>query len=293
MTTFISAFMLIFFAEMGDKTQLLALAFATKFKMRQVLIGVAVGSFLNHGIAILLASFVSQFASTSIIQLIASMLFLVFGLMSMKLEFEDEDEDASEFKFGPMLTVALSFFVGELGDKTQLSAMALGLNSPHPFVTLLGTTSGMIVVSLIGIIVGKLIGKKIPEVTMKFVAAVIFLGFGIFGIYETLPKELFTTFNIGLFLAVLCVAIGLIFKLNTKNRDLYFTQKLNLAMECCRHCEVHDPKCKIGLEIEELTSSYIGTKLPYLGKVILYMEAINKVSPKKYNQLLASKNKME
>lgn len=285
MTSFVTAFMLIFFAEMGDKTQLLALAFATKFKMRQVLIGVAVGSFLNHGIAILLASFVSQFASTNIIQLIASILFIAFGLMSMKLEFEDEDEETSEFKFGPMITVALSFFVGELGDKTQLSAMALGLNSPHPFITLLGTTSGMIVVSLIGIIVGKLIGKKIPEVTMKFVAAVIFLGFGIFGIYETLPKQLLTTLNAGLFVSGLCIVIGLIFKLNAKNRDLYFTQKLNLAIECCRQCEVHDPKCKVGLEIEDLTKNYVGTHIPYLGKIVLFMESINKISPKKYKNL--------
>lgn len=285
MSSFLSAFMLIFFAEMGDKTQLLALAFATKFKMRQVLIGVAVGAFLNHGIAILLASFVSQFTSTGIIQLIASALFIVFGLMSMKLEFEDEEEEASELKFGPIITVALSFFIGELGDKTQLSAMALGLKSPHPFITLLGTTSGMIVVSLIGIIVGKLIGKKIPEVTMKFIAAFIFLGFGVFGIYESLPQEFMTAGNIAIFTAGLILVCALILKLNSKNRNEYFAKKLSFAINNCRQCEVHNPKCKIGMEIEEITNNYIGSKLPYIGKVILFMESINKISPEKYKKL--------
>lgn len=285
MTSFISAFTLIFFAEMGDKTQLLALAFATKFKMRQVLIGVALGVFLNHGIAILLASFVSQIASTDIIQIAASMLFIVFGLLSMKLDFEDEEEEASEFKFGPVLTVALSFFIGELGDKTQLSAMALGLKSPHPFITLLGTTAGMIAVSLIGIIAGKMLGRKIPEVTMKFIASIIFLGFGIFGMYETLPKEYLTPVNTAIFLLVLSSLVIFILRLNSNNRDKYFARKLNLAISVCRNCEIHDPNCKIGKEIEEIADKYLGTHIPYLGKLVLFMESINKVSPKKYKNL--------
>ena len=163
MTTFLTAFTLIFLAEMGDKTQLLALAFSTRFTMRQVLTGVIAGSFLNHGIAIALASLVSGFASEGLIKTAASALFIFFGLWYMKLDFEDEEDEYQKMKFGPVLTVALAFFVGELGDKTQMSAMALGLNSANPFITLLGTTAGMAAVSLVGIIAGKLIGKKIPE----------------------------------------------------------------------------------------------------------------------------------
>ena len=80
MTTFLTAFTLIFLAEMGDKTQLLALAFSTRFTMRQVLTGVIAGSFLNHGIAIALASLVSGFASEGLIKTAASALFIFFGL---------------------------------------------------------------------------------------------------------------------------------------------------------------------------------------------------------------------
>ncbi|WP_051188409.1 TMEM165/GDT1 family protein [Proteocatella sphenisci] len=280
MTTFFTAFTLIFLAEMGDKTQLLALAFSTKFKMRQVMAGVVAGSFLNHGIAIALASVVSGFASESIIKTLASVLFIFFGLWSMKLDFEDEDEEDQKLKFGPVLTVALAFFVGELGDKTQMSAMVLGLDSASPFITLLGTTTGMAAVSLVGIIAGKLIGKKIPEVTMKFIAAIVFLGFGIAGLVESLPKEYLTAVPVIAFAAVLAGAVYLIYGLNMKNRDEYYGAKLEKAIARCRRCQVHDSSCQVGLDIENIAKSYIGADVPYAGRVIQFFESMKKASPK-------------
>lgn len=285
MTTFITAFLLIFLAEMGDKTQLLALAFSTKYKVRQVLMGVFFGAFLNHGIAIALASFVSGLASATTIKIFASTLFILFGLWSMKLEFEDDEEENQKFNFGPMITVAFAFFLGELGDKTQMTAMTLGLESVNPFITLLGTTAGMVGVSAIGIIVGKLIGKKIPETTMKFVSAFVFMGFGLVGLKSAVPISIATPLNISIFAILIIASILVILKTNSKNRNKYFAQKFNYAIENCKECDIHNKACKIGKEIEEIQKEFTGTGIPYLGKIVTYMESIEKVSPQKYKSL--------
>jgi len=285
MTTFLTAFLLVFLAEIGDKTQLLALAFSTKFKVRQVLIGVMIGAFLNHGIAIALASFVAGLASGSSIKIFAASLFIGFGLWSMKLEFEDDEEGNEKFKFGPVITVAVAFFIGELGDKTQMTAMALGLDSASPFITLVGTTAGMIAVSSIGIIAGKLIGKKIPEVTMKFISSFVFLGFGVAGLYAAMPKFYMTPVNIFVFVMVLGMLIYMILRANTRNRSTYFSQKLSYALAKCRNCQIHDSKCAVGLEIEEIAKMYIGAELPYLGRAVTFFESLKRVSPKKYKLL--------
>lgn len=279
---FISAFFLIFLAEMGDKTQLLALAFSTKFTVKQVLTGVMIGSFFNHGIAIALASFISSLASEGTIKIIASVMFLFFGLWSMKIEFEDEvDDENSRLKLGPIFTVAFAFFLGELGDKTQLTAMTLGLDSINPLITLLGTTTGMIAVSSIGILVGKLIGKKIPEVTMKLISSFVFLIFGITGLLGAVPQQLLTMSNLIFFTLILLSAILYLLRLNSINRGKYYGEKIQLALSKCKECDIHNPDCIIGKEIEAITNEYLGAKIPYLGKVIVYIEAFQVTSPKK------------
>lgn len=280
---FISAFLLIFFAEMGDKTQLLALAFSTKYSVKQVLTGVMIGSFLNHGIAILLASFIATLASDGSIKILAALMFIGFGLWSLKLDFVDEeDEDSSKLKLGPIFTVALAFFIGELGDKTQLSAMALGLDSISPFVTLIGTTAGMVAVSGIGILVGRLIGKKIPEVTMKVVSAFVFLGFGVTGLWSSIPGKYLTNINILLFTLSLILAIAMIMYINSVNRNKYFGEKIHSVLSQCKECDFHNPECVIGLEIESITREYFGGNFPYLGKVVVYLESFKVSRPKKY-----------
>ena len=287
MGTIISSFLLIFLAEMGDKTQLLALAFSTKYKINQVLIGVFLGAFLNHGLAIVFASFISNYVSLDLIKVVAAIMFIIFGLWSLKLEYEDEDEeDEASFSFKtPILTVASAFFIGELGDKTQLTAMTLGAKSAYPFLTLLGTTSGMIAVSLIGILVGKVLGKRIPEVTMKVLASIIFLGFGLSGLYSSVDKIYFTPTYIALFSFILALSIGIILKTNSKNHNIYYEKKLAELIAKCRHCDIHDTNCITAMQIRELTQKYVGQDLPYIGDIILYFESMKKVAPKKATNL--------
>jgi putative Ca2+/H+ antiporter (TMEM165/GDT1 family) len=199
----VKAFFLIFVAEMGDKTQILAMAFATKFPVKKVLMGIFIGSLLNHGLAVLLGSYISTFIPLDTIQIIAGFAFVGFSLWTLKAEEEEEENEKEKAKFGPVLTVAMAFFIGELGDKTQLSAITLAADANYPLVILAGTVSGMIVTGGLGIIVGKKIGDKIPEFAIKIIASAVFMFFGLSKLFQTMPSKYLTITNISIFLAIL------------------------------------------------------------------------------------------
>lgn len=280
------AFLTVFIAEMGDKTQLLALAFSTKYKMKQVLIGVLLGSFLNHGIAIVFASIIAKYAPISRLKIATALMFITFGLFSLKLDYDDEEETEQRVSpYGPILTVAGAFFLGELGDKTQLAAMTVAIQSSFPFLVLLGTTFAMVAVSLIGIIVGKLLGKKIPEVTMKFVAAGIFLIFGFAGLIANVPAIYQTPMNLTLFLSTVIGIVVFILYRNIQNKNTWYASRITHHLKQCQECEIHRDDCLIGLEINSNAKKYLGQELPYLGRVISYLESINQLSPQKYRHL--------
>ncbi len=194
------AFFLIFAAEMGDKTQILAMTFATQYKIKEVLIGIFIGVFLNHGLAIILGRYLSKFIPMDLIQLIAGVMFVIFGLLALS----EEEIDNSEGKkgFGPVMTVALAFFIGELGDKTQLTAMTLSAEGDYPLFILLGTTLGMIGTSGVAIFVGSKVGEKIPDTLIKLVSSFVFVLFGTLKLYEWIPEELLNPFRIMLYFIV-------------------------------------------------------------------------------------------
>ncbi|MDK9711688.1 TMEM165/GDT1 family protein [Acidaminobacter sp.] len=168
---------LIFIAEMGDKTQILSMAFATKFKIRQILMGVALGAALNHGLAIAFGTLLSRYLPMDWLQLIAGLLFVFFAFWS--LQAEESEEEEVKAAYGPILTVSLAFFLGELGDKTQLTALTLSAGAQWPLVILAGTVTGMVLTSLIGILVGIKLGDKIKELYLKMGAFAVFMFFGL------------------------------------------------------------------------------------------------------------------
>lgn len=179
-------------AEMGDKTQLLAMAFAVKYKALKVLIGVFLATVLNHALAVAVGNYITRLASAQIwIQGIASLSFIFFGLWTIRGD-KLEGEENRITKYGAIVTVALAFFIAEMGDKTQLATIALATKFPlNPFGILMGTTTGMIIADSIGIIVGVVMCKKIPERTIKLVSAGVFILFGFIGIYQVASKQLY------------------------------------------------------------------------------------------------------
>jgi putative Ca2+/H+ antiporter (TMEM165/GDT1 family) len=127
----------------------------------------------------------------SVISLIAAVSFIVFGLWILKKE-ELHGEEKRESKFGPVATVAAAFFLAEMGDKTQLAVISLAIEYQNALGVLLGATAGMLVADSIGIIAGLFMRKHIPEKTIKWISASIFILFGLYGIVKWfLGKELF------------------------------------------------------------------------------------------------------
>ncbi|MGD9474210.1 MAG: TMEM165/GDT1 family protein, partial [Eubacteriaceae bacterium] len=133
-------------AEMGDKTQLLAMAFATRFKASKVMMGVFIATVFNHALAVAVGNYITRFDSAQIyIQGIASLSFIFFGLWTIRGD-KLEGEENRTTRFGPVITVAIAFFIAEMGDKTQLATIALATQFPDaPIWVLIGTTTGMLI----------------------------------------------------------------------------------------------------------------------------------------------------
>lgn len=178
-------------AEMGDKTQLLAMAFATKYQAGKVMMGVFIATVFNHALAVAVGNYITRFEGAQIwIQGIASLSFIFFGLWTIRGDKLDGEENRTT-RFGPVITVAVAFFIAEMGDKTQLATIALATKFPENALgVLVGTTTGMLIADAIGIIIGVVLCKKIPERTVKLVSAGAFMLFGFIGTYQVASQSL-------------------------------------------------------------------------------------------------------
>jgi len=209
MTDIISTLLLVVVAEMGDKTQLLAMAMASKYKVRQVMLCVLVATILNHALAVALGSYLSSLIPMDIVKIVAAISFLIFGLWTLRGDKIDEDEKKKQ-KFGPVITVAIAFFLAEMGDKTQLMTIAISAKSSFPVFVLMGSTLGMLIADGIGILGGAWMCKHVPEKYIKWGAGLIFIFFGTLTLFNAVPDRLLNPLYIILYFIVLIVLIYLI-----------------------------------------------------------------------------------
>lgn len=201
---YIKALILIFSAELGDKSQIIAMVFAIQYPLQTVLGGILIGTFLNHSIAIILGIFISKIIPISTLSLVAGFIFVYFGLSALKIDNAEESIQKKQ-NYSPMLTVATVFFISELGDKTQLATIALASEATFPLVILLGTISGMLLTSLVGIIIGKKLGKNVPEFTIKVFSSTIFIGFGLHKIFTRITIKNAPVLSVAIILFTLTV----------------------------------------------------------------------------------------
>ena len=215
-----------FIAEMGDKTQLMLIALTSRFKIRDIIIGTAVAVLVLNGLAVLAGGLVGSLIPTWLIRLIAAGAFLVFAATSLKAE-DDEEEEADakgNFRFAP-LTVFCTFFVAELGDKTQLTAMTFGANEglDKALTVWLACSVGLFAADIIGMLIGYLLKSKMPEGLLNMIAMVIFAVFGIVTLREGLllllgDKAMATDITViaAIIFAVICV---LIYRLSRRKKN--------------------------------------------------------------------------
>jgi putative Ca2+/H+ antiporter (TMEM165/GDT1 family) len=173
---------------MGDKTQLLAMALACRFRWQTVMLGVFAATLGNHFLAVVTGAYLTQVIPLYYVQVAAAASFILFGFWTLRGDtLEGEDK---RFNYSPFWTVAVAFFLAEMGDKTQLATVALAAEYKSIIAVWMGTTTGMLIADAIGIGVGIVLGKKIPERLIKWVAALIFIFFGLSGLYDLLTGSL-------------------------------------------------------------------------------------------------------
>ena len=191
MTIFLTVLLTIFIAEMGDKTQLLLVAMAGKYKVTHILTGTWLATILLNIMAVGLGAALSNYLDMRIIKVVAALAFFWFAYATLKGDSEEEEENVAKHNFGPVLAIFISFFVGELGDKTQLSAITLAANyTQHSFMNafsvFLGCTLGLILADLIGLIVGVVLKSKMPTGVLNAISFAIFSIFGVVNIREAM-----------------------------------------------------------------------------------------------------------
>jgi putative Ca2+/H+ antiporter (TMEM165/GDT1 family) len=184
---FLLGFGVIFVAELGDKSQLMAMTFATRYRFWTVLAGITTATALVHLASVGLGAVVGVHLPTALLSVIAGVAFLAFGAWTLR---GDELSEGQQARAGratrsTFLAVAVAFFLAELGDKTMLATITLATTQGW-FGTWLGSTLGMVAADALAIAVGAVLGRKLPEKVIRVGAAVLFFAFGVLLIVEGL-----------------------------------------------------------------------------------------------------------
>jgi putative Ca2+/H+ antiporter (TMEM165/GDT1 family) len=174
------SFAVIFVAELGDKSQLMAMTFATRFKPWPVLIGITVATAVVHAVSVGIGYGLGATLPTGWISLVAGLAFLIFGAWTLRGDnlTDDEKQRAERTNGSVVLAVGGAFFLAELGDKTMLATITLATQHGW-FGTWIGSTIGMVAADALAILVGRLLGKRLPDRTIRYGAAALFAIFGI------------------------------------------------------------------------------------------------------------------
>ena len=186
MDAFLLSFGVIFIAELGDKSQLMALAFATRFSALSVLVAISLATLLVHLGSVVLGVAVAATLPANLISIVAGVAFLVFAAWTLRgdqLGERDEARARVETARSVIVTVGTAFFLAELGDKTMLATVTLATHE-NVLGTWLGSTAGMVAADALAIGVGKVLGANLPERAIRVGAAVAFVAFGLLLIWQ-------------------------------------------------------------------------------------------------------------
>lgn len=181
MNAFLISTAVIFVAELGDKSQLMALAFATRFKTGPVLIGITAATAIVHALSVIVGAALGSAIPTRPITIAAALAFVVFGLWTLRGdELSPEEAARAETITARRVVIAVGsvFFLAELGDKTMLATVTLATKQGL-FGTWLGSTLGMVAADALAIVAGHQLGARVPDRAIRLGAAISFFGFAV------------------------------------------------------------------------------------------------------------------
>jgi putative Ca2+/H+ antiporter (TMEM165/GDT1 family) len=171
---------LIALAEVGDKTQLLAFILAARFKKPvPIIAGILCATLVNHALAGALGAWITSAVSPEILRWVLGLSFLGMAVWTMIPDAIEEDEAKVAGKLGVFGATLVTFFLAEMGDKTQLATVAMAAHFGTPLTVVAGTTVGMLVADVPAVLIGDRVSSKLPMKLVHSIAAAIFLALGV------------------------------------------------------------------------------------------------------------------
>jgi len=189
MEAFLLSTGVIFLAELGDKSQLMAMTFATRFKARTVLLGITIATAVVHAASVAIGAVMGDALPTAAISVLAGVAFLGFAAWTLRGDTLTEEEESKVKKASgsALLAVGVAFFLAELGDKTMLATITLATDNGL-FGTWVGSTLGMVIADALAIGAGLWLGRQLPEKIVKYGASAAFAAFGVLLIVDGLTS---------------------------------------------------------------------------------------------------------
>ncbi len=167
-------------AEMGDKTQLLAFLLAARFKKPvPIILGIFVATVLNHALAGALGAWITTVLSPSVLRWVLGLSFIAMAAWTLIPDKIEEEEAAVASRFGVFGATLVTFFLAEMGDKTQIATVAMAAHYAMPVMVVIGTTLGMLIADVPAVFLGGKLAEKVPLRLVHGIAAAIFAVLGI------------------------------------------------------------------------------------------------------------------
>lgn len=167
-------------AEIGDKTQLLAFILAARFKKPlPIIAGILVATIINHGLAGALGAWITSAISPEVLRWVLGASFIGMAIWTMIPDEIDEDETQVAKRFGVFGATLVTFFLAEMGDKTQIATVAMAAHYATPVMVVIGTTLGMLIADVPAVFVGDKLANKIPMKLVHSIAAGVFAILGV------------------------------------------------------------------------------------------------------------------
>jgi putative Ca2+/H+ antiporter (TMEM165/GDT1 family) len=185
MEAFLTSTIAVALAEIGDKTQLLAIVLTARFRQPlPIIAGILCATIANHLLAALLGASAAEWLQGAWFHYAIALSFVAMGLWTLVPDKLDEDE-AKPPRFGAFLTTLVAFFLVEMGDKTQVATIALGARFNHVLPVAIGTTLGMMIANVPAVFLGNALIRRVPMSVVRIVAASLFLAIGLWLLAQT------------------------------------------------------------------------------------------------------------
>ena len=167
-------------AEIGDKTQLLAFILAARFKKPlPIILGILAATVINHGLAGALGAWITSSISPEVLRWVLGASFIGMAIWTMIPDKIEEEETQVAQRFGIFGATFITFFLAEMGDKTQIATVAMAAHYSAPLMVVIGTTLGMLIADIPAVFAGDKLANKIPMKLVHSIAAAVFAALGI------------------------------------------------------------------------------------------------------------------